>query len=306
MAWNNQNWNWSAFGKSIFMGFFTGAASSGLGQVFSATGFWATVGNGALAGAGSGGLTSIINGTNFLEGLVKGGVIGGAVAGISYTIKYYTTSTGSQTSYIDDTPEKTINGKTPVGNRSFARKLYEKRFGTQPGLDKNSIYNRAAPTSEMTCNCSDGVIKYTDSKGKVKTALAVTNSSTIDGGFFKGKLNVHRIYLSHKAFSSREQLAFVMQHELGHVKLYNAGLKIAGEKEIKLESESANKYSDLLDNAGHYHIQEYGTRFLENNRWNDIRSSIPSDVFDSQNYKMYNQQIWNTLKGSDIKININF
>lgn len=90
------NWSWGAFGKSIFMGFFTGAVSSGLAQVFSAGGFWATVGNGALAGAGSGGVSALINGQNFLEGLVKGAVIGGAIGAVSYSINFYSKGGGKE------------------------------------------------------------------------------------------------------------------------------------------------------------------------------------------------------------------
>lgn len=71
------------------MGVVTGAVSAGLGQVFSASGFWATVGNGALAGAGGGGVTSLINGDAFLEGVLKGAVIGGVVGAVSYTINFY-------------------------------------------------------------------------------------------------------------------------------------------------------------------------------------------------------------------------
>ena len=139
-----------------------------------------------------------------------------------------------------------------------------------------------------------------------KSALGVTESSTVDLGFFKGKQIVHKMYLSHNAFSSREQLAFVMQHELGHVRIYNAGLsKIAGES-LKLKSAAAEKYSELLDNIGHYHIQEYGTKFLEINGWNGIRYSIPSSVFSSGNYQLANERIWILLSNTAFKININF
>ncbi|MDR6547605.1 arginine exporter protein ArgO [Chryseobacterium rhizosphaerae] len=51
-----------------------------MGQVFSASGFWESVGSSAFVGAGTGGVAALINGQNFL----KGAVIGGGVAGISY------------------------------------------------------------------------------------------------------------------------------------------------------------------------------------------------------------------------------
>jgi len=296
----------AGFLKTVLTSFITGGIGAGVGvlNVFG-NGFWGTVAQGAAIGAAGGAVDAVVNQTNVLQGVLKGAVIGGAVSAVTYTIRYYTTPTGSKTSVIENTSENTVEGKTPVGDRSYARDLYEKEFGTQSGLDKNNIYNRAVPGGEMTCNCPDGVIKY-NYKGKEIEALGVTDSQTVDKGFWKGKVTTHKIYLSHKAFASREQLAFVMQHELGHVRVYNAGLRSAGDKTIKLESDTAKKYSTLLDNAEHYHIQQYGTSFLENNGWNNIRSSVPSDVFNHFNFKMYNQQIWNLLKGTDIKININF
>ena len=161
------NLSLGGFAKSIFMGALTGAVSGGLGQVFSASGFWASVGNGALAGGGSSGITSLINGTNFFEGLLKGAVIGGAVGAVSYAIKYYTTKTGSETSYVEDIPENRVDGNTPVGSRDYARDLYEKQFGVQDGLDKSSIYNRANPGGTM----ENGSIVYTDKSGTY-TALS--------------------------------------------------------------------------------------------------------------------------------------
>ncbi|MBT0573560.1 hypothetical protein PG294_09105 [Riemerella anatipestifer] len=139
-----------------------------------------------------------------------------------------------------------------------------------------------------------------------KSALGVTRSDIVDHGFWRGKQTVHEMYLSHNAFSSREQLAYVMQHELNHVRIFNAGLSDIASREIQLKSPAAQKYSELLDNIGHYHIQEYGTKFLEINGWSGIRSSIPSSVFNSVNYQMANQKIWKLLSNTAFKININF
>lgn len=63
---------------------------------------------------------------------------------------------------------------------------------------------------------------------------------------------------------------------------------------------------DLLDNIGHYHIQESGSYFLENNGWHNIQGAVPSEVFNSMNFQMGNEQIWKLLQGTDKKININF
>lgn len=48
-----------------------------------------------------------------------------------------------------------------------------------------------------------------------------------------------------------------MQYELNHVRITNAGLYSASEISVNMGS--------LIDNVGHYHIQESGTRFLINN-----------------------------------------
>ncbi|CAI8831757.1 RHS repeat-associated core domain-containing protein [Chryseobacterium sp. IT-36CA2] len=93
----NNNWTMGGFGKAILLGSATGAVSGGLGQIFSASGFWGTVGNATLAGAGSGGITSVLTGQNFLEGVVKGALIGASVSGISWliskTVAYYRSKT---------------------------------------------------------------------------------------------------------------------------------------------------------------------------------------------------------------------
>lgn len=88
----------------------------GTGTVFSASGFWGTVGNGALAGAGTGGVTALLNGDNFLKGLATGAVIGGAVAAVSYTVNYYAQGynktnykTASSEIKSNDTPTYDIN-----------------------------------------------------------------------------------------------------------------------------------------------------------------------------------------------------
>ena len=203
MAWNNQNWNWSAFGKSIFMGFFTGAASSGLGQVFSATGFWATVGNGALAGAGSGGLTSIINGTNFLEGLVKGGVIGGAVAGISYTINYYTNSNTQELtkaeydSYGIPDDSGSLDPSVETLRKTFKDNKWDKMNTGAKQFYVDKVSNGYKKSGDL----------YINTKGE--TVIAYTRRNFWDG-------NTSSISFSKHAFGSKIKLGFVMMHELGH------------------------------------------------------------------------------------------
>ncbi|MDV4043729.1 hypothetical protein CMT37_12980 [Elizabethkingia anophelis] len=45
-AFLSGSWNWLYFARPLFVGIFTSAATAGIGLVFSASGFWAAVGNG--------------------------------------------------------------------------------------------------------------------------------------------------------------------------------------------------------------------------------------------------------------------
>jgi hypothetical protein len=231
------------------------------------------------------------------RGAIFGAATAGIVSGISWVVNQLSTRTIRF--YMEDNEINTLESGTPVGNRSYARDLYEK-FGVQDGLNKNSIYNDASRLGGKMN--ADGAIEYTY-KGKITKALGVTDVRIDKYGKRVGKI---RIFLSNKAFASREQLAYVMQHELNHVRIANAGLSNIAEQSIKLTSKIAQKYSDLLDNVGHYHIQESGSSFLENNGWHNIQSTVPSEVFNSMNFQMGNEQIWKLLQGTDKKININF
>jgi RHS repeat-associated protein len=54
------SWSWNGFANALLMGTVAGGVSVGLGQVFSASGFWGSVGSSALAGAGTGGVTALL------------------------------------------------------------------------------------------------------------------------------------------------------------------------------------------------------------------------------------------------------
>ncbi|PWN65327.1 RHS repeat-associated core domain-containing protein [Chryseobacterium viscerum] len=294
-------WSWGGFARSLLLGAVTGAATGGLTGGLSASGFQGAVIVGSMNGAISGGIDALFNGENFFTGMYRGAIFGAATAGIISGISWVVNQLNTRTVrfYLEDNEVNTLESGTPVGNRSYARDLYEK-FGVQDALNKNSIYNDASRLGgKMT---SDGAIEYTY-KGKIIKALGVTDARIDQHGKRVGKI---RMYLSNKAFASREQLSFVMQHELNHVRIANAGLYNISEQSIKLTSKIAQKYSDLLENVGHYHIQESGASFLENNGWHTIKSSVPSEVFNTANFQMANEQIWKLLQGTDKTININF
>jgi hypothetical protein len=297
----NGTWSWGGFARSLLIGAVTGAATGGLTGGMSASGFQGAVIVGSMNGAISGGVDALFNKENFFTGMYRGAIFGAATAGIVSGISWVVNQLSTRTIrfYMEDNEINTLESGTPVGNRSYARDLYEK-FGVQDGLNKNSIYNDASRLGGKMN--ADGAIEYTY-KGKITKALGVTDVRIDKYGKRVGKI---RIFLSNKAFASREQLAYVMQHELNHVRIANAGLSNIAEQSIKLTSKIAQKYSDLLDNVGHYHIQESGSSFLENNGWHNIQSTVPSEVFNSMNFQMGNEQIWKLLQGTDKKININF
>ncbi|UKB84340.1 hypothetical protein LF887_01410 [Chryseobacterium sp. MEBOG06] len=282
------------------MGAVTGGVSGGLGQVFSASGFWGAVGSSAFVGAGTGGVTALLTGQNFLEGVLKGAVISGGVAAVSYTVNYFITNQ-STTSYMEASDENILSDGTPVGNRSYARELYKSQFEHQSGLSSGDIYNRANPGGTM--NSETGFIEYYSKNGEKIEALGVT---TTKKDFISGKIK-SKIYLSNQAFSSREQLSYVLQHELNHVRLDWSAFADASGKSISFKSdEPAFKYKNRLNNVGHYYIEESGTNFLNNNGWQNMIKHIPDRVFNTMWYHDFNEAIKKLLIGTDKKININF
>ncbi|MEF9479825.1 hypothetical protein OWR28_20815 [Chryseobacterium sp. 1B4] len=104
------SWSWNGFANALLMGAVTGGVSGGLGQVFSASGFWGSVGSSAFVGAGTGGVTALINGQNFLEGVLKGAVIGGGVAAVSYSFSNLFTASEAGRNYAD------ANGNTAAAS----------------------------------------------------------------------------------------------------------------------------------------------------------------------------------------------
>lgn len=208
----NNNWSWNGFGRSLLMGAVTGAVSGGLGQIFTAGTFWATVGNGALTGAGSGGAVSLINGDNFLKGVVTGAVIGGAVAATSYTISVYR-RTGfkfKQELKVGDIdasgPE--INPSDPYYEKDPVDRIKDARSNHgigNYGVGKESINYDSYDTY--------GLINGRIEKGKVVGDLAVSRFN-----FFK---NTTSIEYSYTVVQNKYLLAKTMAHETAHA-YYNA------------------------------------------------------------------------------------
>ncbi|MDY3537799.1 hypothetical protein PG275_07265 [Riemerella anatipestifer] len=196
------NFSWGGFAKAFFGGALTGAVSGALGQVFSTSSFWATVGNGALAGAGSGGVNAILNGTNFLEGIAKGAVIGGAVSAISYTINFLCNYKTEQLTEAD----LDLNGT--------------EYLTPNPSSDPAILNERIKAVRENNYTASE--IKRFGIKGE-KVDISSINSSSgyIDGNiiaetrpnFFS---NTSNITYSARAANNPYLLGKTMAHETAH------------------------------------------------------------------------------------------
>ncbi|GEN76258.1 hypothetical protein [Chryseobacterium hagamense] len=255
---------------------------------------------GSVQGAIGGSVDALVNGRNFAKGFYTGGLAGAAMAAVSYTVNYFITSR-SITSYMEASDENILSEGTPVGNRSYARDLYKSQFGQQKGLSSNDIYNRAVPGGTM--NAKTGLIEYYEGNEKIE-ALGVTNTKK---DFISGKIK-SKIYLANKAFNSREQLAYVLQHELNHVRIHWSDFASAALNKISFKiDEPGYEYRSKLNNVGHYYIEESGTNFISNNGWQNMRIQyIPDRVFNTIWYHDFNEAIKKLLIGTDKKININF
>jgi RHS repeat-associated protein len=206
------NWSWNGFAKSIIMGAVTGGVAGGLGQIFTASGFWGTVGNGALSGAGTGGVTSLINGDNFLEGVLKGAVIGGIVGGITYTIRYFNNSRTQELCKAEyDSYGIEDSGEALDPSMKTLRGMYH-----DAGWDEMNTGAKQFYVDHVSNGYTKSGNLYLNTKGE--EVIAYTRRNFWDG-------NTSSISFSKHAFGSKIKLGFVMMHELGHSTLnLNAGL----------------------------------------------------------------------------------
>ena len=100
-----------------------------------------------------------------------------------------------------------------------------------------------------------------------KTGLFVKNDGSERWAFTRttynssGEVINHKLYLSNKAFISKEQLNYVMHHEFGHMVLNNN----FGEKINTILQSPAHH---LLETNAHITIQKVGRDFLNLNGWN--------------------------------------
>ena len=275
------NFSWGAFGKALFTGFYTGAVSSGLGQVFNAANFWATVGNGALAGAGSGGVTSLINGTNFLEGLSKGAVIGGAVAGISWQINSMVSPPSDKTVDVLDDAEN-VTGDPVVQSSKKVKEVMRTNF-----RGKNST------SGSVTVLHKEGdlpnYLKKQDYKFDGKTLLNDKGEKVLatTTPFYGNKYM--RYVFAPNAFRSSELLTLTTGHELFHGVLFSHGYKA-------LELSMGSWYQGKYVNSHHAIIAEWERQYIKIRGWQNLNLPL-EPLYDFTTLRTYNLDFNSRFKG---------
>ncbi|MCJ8155781.1 hypothetical protein MKJ01_18690, partial [Chryseobacterium sp. SSA4.19] len=267
----------------IAIGAVTGAVSAGVGEIFQAGGFLATVGNGALTGAATGGVSSLITGDNFIKGLLKGAVIGGSVAALSWGVNKavnairvtkaakanheYTVAesdvynnpqnySNEQVSYSTETIEKFQEGYGNLGN--YGVKTIYNRTPEGYGLAGNNTFYRKTWWENMF----GGTREY----GEI---LGLTTPS-------------NNIYLSPAAYSSKAQFVNVITHETGHAIIHQSSLLSLSEQATK----NMGKYAKSLDNLGHVSIRKMTIQLFQKNPWLELPFSIPAQYFYNSNAQL--------------------
>lgn len=256
------SWSWNGFSKALLMGAVTGAVSGGLGQVFSASGFWGSVGSSAFVGAGTGGVTALINGQNFLEGVLKGAVIGGAVAGLSYySAKFFSTPNDYQGQTVDvlDTESERIYG-TPVEHSS-----------DQVLKVINKEYKGALPTnaSVLALHDADDLPQYMRDKGYTFDGTVLRNNDKQEvlattTPFYKNKYM--RYVFAPNVSRSYQQLVKTTGHELLHGTFFSKGI---GSFDMVIPNWGITAFPDELTNH-HGVISVWEDKFLKYKGWQNL------------------------------------
>ncbi|MBB6332219.1 RHS repeat-associated protein [Chryseobacterium sediminis] len=218
------SWSWNGFANALLMGAVTGGVSGGLGQVFSASGFWGSVGSSAFVGAGTGGVSALLTGQNFLEGVLKGAVIGGAVAGIFhyganvFSRPVYSALTKSEYDALG-IPD---SGGALDPSVDTVRKMFKDTGWSEMNTGTKQFY---------VDNPTARYIRKGDFYFDTKTGQDVIAYTRRN--FWNG--NTSSINLSKGAFASKIKLGFVMTHELGH-SVINLNPKLTDFLQVKTNS----------------------------------------------------------------------
>ena len=256
------SWSWNGFANALLMGAVTGGVSGGLGQVFSASGFWGSVGSSAFVGAGTGGVSALLTGQNFLEGVIKGAVIGGAVAGLSYySAKFFSTPNDYQGQTVDilDTESERIYG-TPVEHSS-----------DQVLKVINKEYKGALPTnaSVLALHDANDLPQYLKDNGYTFDGKVLLNANKQEvlattTPFYKNKYM--RYVFAPNVSRSYQQLVKTTGHELLHGTFFSKGI---GSFDMIIKTWGIKAYPDELTNH-HGVISVWEDKFLKYKGWQNL------------------------------------
>lgn len=260
-------------GKGFLNGFWRGAITGAIGGL---TGYYAPIGvapglaYGAGAGAITGGVGAALNGNNVWKGIAWGAALGGISGAISGGIEAHklgaNTWTGARPDHYYPASDAFVSGGTPAPYSD--EYLYEL---------KNKNWKEIGPGGRMTMNKTKLDPGYTMGKDGVITtpdktrALAYTKSTQWKHGMSS------KIFFGKAAFSSREQLASTMAHELSHVTFANSSLYSMSQWELT---------NSVADNEGHLAIYEMQNRLLQINGWQRVVSPYTIG-YESVNTELY-------------------
>ncbi|CVK16170.1 hypothetical protein Ga0061079_105129 [Apibacter mensalis] len=250
---------------------------------------------GAVTGGVIGIFSSIVSGGDpakgGLLGAVTGGILGGVIGGIeaqqlggNLWIGYRV----SQGMLIESV--SSLEGLTPVSNSiDEVKNVYNENFKDLVKADITFYKIKEGANAGSLDGLGfkgynvDAIGNITGPKGKV---LGVTRSSIWKHG------DNYKILFASGAFSSKEQLSYVLVHELGHVNISKAGLSsIASQKIVQ----GAHK---LIDNVGHQAIQKMTYKFLQTNGWLNLNiiGQATKEVLDNWMLPDVNGTVYNAIK----------
>lgn len=273
------SWNWLDFARSLFVGIFTSAATAGIGPVFSASGFWAAVGNGAILGAISGGVSATMNGTNFLQGVLTGAVVGGAIGGITWAINMAKPS-GSTAEVLESDVTNTSGSPVEVSSKQVKKIMNTEFRGKVPGNGSIRVLHNSNDLPEHMIKEGykfDGVT-LTNKDG---VGVLATTTPFYDSKYF-------RYVFAPKAFSSYQQLTITTGHELLHANLFYAGIPSP-----TLIDPNWNLAKDKLKpNLHHLYIEEWERSYIKMRGWSiETARTVPSTVSYYKNISIQNSFI---------------
>jgi len=257
------NWSWNGFANSLLMGAVTGGVSGGLGQVFSASGFWGTVGNGTLAGAGSGGVTALLTGQNFLEGVLKGAVISAAVTGITWTLNKFYNSYEYQINEMLVDDNNTLNGTTKAEfNLDTVKKVADSRYKNQ--FIRGS-WHLVDETSDPSSNLREKGYSFGSSKDLLVNGDGKEVWGLTERVLNKGRTVWQRIYLPKGAFISLEQLDLTIGHETLHSILNNARIF-----DVISTANAMNQKQSLHE----FYTSRWEEKYIQFRKWGSLKLSV--------------------------------